>query len=144
MMGLYKEARRKSDGGCLPLLLQMPFLFAFYSALAYSIELRRAPWISVGARFISSRLRLWLASRTRPVNDGFNVCTTKNDSYGERRSSASQNDDDHALDVHIHVLVAEQWLVLYWLTGSIIGIAQQVFINKILVSTSGSKTQRSI
>src|SRR5262249_29559447 len=45
MMGLYKEHGVNPMGGCLPLLLQMPFLFAFYSALAYSIELRRAPWI---------------------------------------------------------------------------------------------------
>lgn len=32
-------------GGCLPLLIQMPFLFAFYSMLASSIELRGAPFI---------------------------------------------------------------------------------------------------
>ena len=45
MMGLYKEHGVNPMGGCLPLLLQMPLLFGFYSALAYSIELRRAPWI---------------------------------------------------------------------------------------------------
>jgi len=34
--------------GCLPLLLTMPFLFAFYRVLAVSVELRGAPflWIS--------------------------------------------------------------------------------------------------
>src|SRR5262249_56927756 len=45
MMNLYKEHGVNPMGGCLPLLLQMPLLFGFYSALAYSIELRRAPWI---------------------------------------------------------------------------------------------------
>ncbi len=34
--------------GCLPLLLTMPFLFAFYRVLTVSVELRGAPflWIS--------------------------------------------------------------------------------------------------
>lgn len=32
-------------GGCLPMLLQIPFLWAFYRMLAGAIELRHAPWI---------------------------------------------------------------------------------------------------
>jgi YidC/Oxa1 family membrane protein insertase len=31
-------------GGCLPILLQMPLLFAFYSLLSTAVELRGAPW----------------------------------------------------------------------------------------------------
>jgi YidC/Oxa1 family membrane protein insertase len=45
MMALYKEHNVNPLGGCLPLILQMPLLFAFYSLLAYSIELRQAPFI---------------------------------------------------------------------------------------------------
>ncbi len=44
IMALYKEHNVNPLGGCLPLLLQMPLLFAFYSLLAYSIELRQAPF----------------------------------------------------------------------------------------------------
>ncbi len=32
-------------GGCLPLLIQMPFLFAFYRLLGNTIELRQAPFL---------------------------------------------------------------------------------------------------
>src|SRR5260370_2588005 len=32
-------------GGCFPMLLQMPFIFAFYSVLANAIELRHASWL---------------------------------------------------------------------------------------------------
>ena len=32
-------------GGCLPMLVQMPFLFAFYSMLGAAVELRHAPWL---------------------------------------------------------------------------------------------------
>jgi YidC/Oxa1 family membrane protein insertase len=45
MMALYKEHNVNPLGGCLPILLQMPLLLAFYSLLAYSIELRQAPFI---------------------------------------------------------------------------------------------------
>ena len=43
MMELYKEHGVNPMGGCLPLLLQMPLLFAFWNMLSVSIELRRRP-----------------------------------------------------------------------------------------------------
>jgi YidC/Oxa1 family membrane protein insertase len=45
IMALYKEHNVNPLGGCLPLVLQFPLLFAFYSLLANSIELRQAPFI---------------------------------------------------------------------------------------------------
>jgi len=45
IMALYKAHNVNPLGGCLPLLLQMPLLFAFYSLLASSIELRQAPFV---------------------------------------------------------------------------------------------------
>jgi YidC/Oxa1 family membrane protein insertase len=44
IMALYKEHNVNPLGGCLPLILQMPLLFAFYQLLAASIELRQAPF----------------------------------------------------------------------------------------------------
>ena len=45
VMGLYKSEGVNPAGGCLPLLLQMPVLFAFYRLLSAAIELRQAPWL---------------------------------------------------------------------------------------------------
>lgn len=45
IMALYKQHNVNPLGGCLPLLLQMPLLFAFYQLLAASIELRQAPFV---------------------------------------------------------------------------------------------------
>ena len=42
---IYKREGVNPIGGCLPLLLQMPFLFAFYSMLGNAIELRQASWL---------------------------------------------------------------------------------------------------
>ena len=44
MQALYKKEGVNPVGGCFPLLLQMPFLFAFYSMLNNAIELRHANW----------------------------------------------------------------------------------------------------
>ncbi len=45
IMAVYKQHNVNPLGGCLPLILQMPLLFAFYSLLANSIELRQAPFL---------------------------------------------------------------------------------------------------
>jgi YidC/Oxa1 family membrane protein insertase len=45
VMALYKKHGVNPLGGCLPLVIQMPFLFAFFRMLRASIELRGAPFI---------------------------------------------------------------------------------------------------
>jgi len=42
---LYKEHNVNPVGGCLPVIIQMPFLFAFYTMLRNAIELRHAGWL---------------------------------------------------------------------------------------------------
>jgi len=45
MSALYKKEGVNPLGGCFPLLLQMPFLIAFYSMLSNAIDLRQASWL---------------------------------------------------------------------------------------------------
>ncbi|MCU1384785.1 MAG: yidC [Acidobacteria bacterium] len=45
MMALYKEKGVNPASGCVPMLLTMPFIFAFYALLSTAIELRGAPFI---------------------------------------------------------------------------------------------------
>ena len=45
IMNLYKAHKVNPFGGCLPMLLQMPILFALYNTIRYTIELRQAPFI---------------------------------------------------------------------------------------------------
>jgi len=44
LMTLYKERGVNPASGCLPMLMTMPFIFAFYALLSTAIELRGAPW----------------------------------------------------------------------------------------------------
>jgi YidC/Oxa1 family membrane protein insertase len=45
VMALYKQEGVNPMGGCLPMLVQLPILWALYSLFAYAIELRQAPFI---------------------------------------------------------------------------------------------------
>lgn len=42
---LYKKEAVNPAGGCLPLVIQMPFLFAYYRMLGVAIDLRHAHWL---------------------------------------------------------------------------------------------------
>jgi YidC/Oxa1 family membrane protein insertase len=42
---LYKKEGVNPAGGCLPLVIQMPFLFAYYRMLSTALDLRHAHWL---------------------------------------------------------------------------------------------------
>ena len=44
---VYKEHGVNPIGGCLPLIVQLPFLYAYYAMLGAAIDLRHAPWLWV-------------------------------------------------------------------------------------------------
>jgi YidC/Oxa1 family membrane protein insertase len=44
---LYKKEGVNPAGGCLPLLIQMPFFFSYYRMLNVAMDLRQAPWLWV-------------------------------------------------------------------------------------------------
>ena len=44
-MNLYRERGVNPASGCVPMLLTLPVLFAFYAMLSVAIELRGAPFI---------------------------------------------------------------------------------------------------
>ncbi len=45
IMNLYKEYGVNPAGGCLPILLQMPILFALYNVFSSTIQLRQSPFV---------------------------------------------------------------------------------------------------
>jgi YidC/Oxa1 family membrane protein insertase len=126
MMGLYKEHGVNPMGGCLPLLLQMPLLFGFYSALAYSIELRRAPWI-----FWIKDLSQYDPYYVIPILMAVAMIIQ------QKLTPTANLDPAQAKMMMLMPLMMtfmflwySSGLALYWLTGSVIGIVQQVFMNK--------------
>jgi len=45
VMAVYQREGINPVGSCLPMLVQLPFLWAFYRMLNGAIELRHAPWV---------------------------------------------------------------------------------------------------
>src|SRR4029077_12191131 len=45
MMRIYREEKVNPLGGCLPIVVQIPFFIALYWVLLASVEMRNAPWI---------------------------------------------------------------------------------------------------
>jgi YidC/Oxa1 family membrane protein insertase len=125
MMALYKQEGVNPAGGCLPLLLQMPILVAFYNLLAHSIELRHAPfmlWItdlsSKDPYYVTPILMtatMWLQQQMTPTG-------------GDPAMRRVQN----IMPLVMGFLFKDvpSGLVLYWLMQNILTIGQQMLLNK--------------
>ncbi len=126
-MALYKANGANPVGGCLPLLIQMPFLFAFYKVLSVSIEMRSASWYWVHDLSQPEQL----AIRVLPlllIITGFVM---------QKMTPAAGGDPAQQKMMQFMPLMmgfffwkASSGLVLYWLTGNLVGILQQWFFNK--------------
>ena len=119
-MALYKEEGVNPVGGCLPMLVQMPILFALYTLFAHAIELRHAPfiwWITdLSAKdplYITPVLMtatMWLQQRLAPQAGDPN----------QMRMMRMM-----PLVFGIMFLGFPAGLVLYWLTNNVVSILQQ-------------------
>jgi YidC/Oxa1 family membrane protein insertase len=128
MMDLYKKHGVNPVGGCIPLLIQMPFIYAFYKVLAVSIELRHASW-------------LWVPdlSQHEPFEIHFLPLIMVVTSYALQRMTpppaATDPNQQRMMQFMPLMYLFFFWslssgVVLYWLTGNIVGLAQQWFFNK--------------
>jgi len=125
MMRIYREEKVNPLGGCLPIVVQMPFFIALYWVLLSSVEMRNAPWIGwitdLSAKdpwFIlpvlmtaSSLFQVWL-NPTPPDPMQAKMMWFMPLAFG------------------FMFFFFPAGLVLYWLTNNILSIAQQWFINK--------------
>ncbi len=128
MMDLYKKHGVNPMGGCLPLLIQMPFLWAFYKVLSVTIEMRHADW-------------LWISDLSRPESFALHmlplIMVVTSFMLQKMTPVPAGGDPSQQKMMQFMPLMylfffwsASSGLVLYWLTGNIVGIAQQWFFNK--------------
>jgi YidC/Oxa1 family membrane protein insertase len=127
IMSLYRDRGVNPASGCLPMLLTMPILFAFYRLLSMAIEIRGEPFI------------LWITDLSvhdpwyiTPIIMGVSMVVTQ-------RLTPSQADPTQQkimmfmpIMFTFMFLWAPAGLVLYWLTSNMIGIGQQVITNRII------------
>jgi YidC/Oxa1 family membrane protein insertase len=125
MMRIYREEKVNPLGGCLPILVQIPFFIALYWVLLSSVEMRNAPWIG------------WIHDLS--VMDPYYILPLlmTGSTLFQTWLNPTPPDPVQAKMMWIMPLVFSVMffvfpagLVLYWLTNNILSIAQQWFINK--------------
>jgi len=129
LMALYKKHGINPMGGCLPMLLQIPFFIAFYSVLQVAIEMRGASW-------------LWVKDLSRPEDLPIHILPVLMviaQFVMQKMTPAPGQDPAQQRMMLMMPLVfgfmfynMSSGLVLYWLTSNIVGIGQQWFINRIM------------
>jgi YidC/Oxa1 family membrane protein insertase len=127
MMELYRKEKVNPAAGCLPLVIQMPFFFAFYWVLIESVEMRQAPFM------------FWITDLS--ARDPFFVLPLLNGAamFLQTRLNPPPPDPMQARVMQIMPLAFTVFfalfpsgLVLYWLTNTSLGILQQWRINKVV------------
>ncbi len=133
MMDLYKKEKVNPAAGCLPILIQMPFFFAFYWVLVESVEMRQAPFA------------LWIHDLSAP--DPFYVLPAlmAGAMYFQTRLSPAPPDPVQARMMQIMPFVfaillvfLPAGLVAYQLTNTVLSILQQWRINTIVARESAA------
>jgi YidC/Oxa1 family membrane protein insertase len=127
MMELYKREKVNPAAGCLPILIQMPFFLAFYWVLLESVEMRQAPfmlWITD----LSSRDPFFIL----PLIMGVAM-------FFQQKLNPAPADPVQAKVMQIMPIMFTGFfaffpsgLVLYWVTNTLLSIAQQWRINKVV------------
>jgi YidC/Oxa1 family membrane protein insertase len=129
VMALYKKEGVNPVGGCLPMLVQLPFFYAFYRVLSIAIELRNAPW-------------LWVPDLSSPETLPIHILPIiliVTQFLTQKMTPAAGVDPNQQRMMMLMPIMfgvffysASAGLVLYWLTGNLVGIVQQLIINKLM------------
>jgi YidC/Oxa1 family membrane protein insertase len=127
---LMKEANPL--GGCLPLLIQMPFLFALYTAITISIDFRQATFLWIPDLSGPEPYFLYFL-RVLPIMFCGSMIVLQ--LLTPAPSADPLQRKMMAIGMPLFMLYilwsAPAGLLLYWLVGNIVGFIQQMLINKL-------------
>jgi len=123
---VFREHGVNPVGGCLPMVIQLPFLWAFYTMLSVAIELRHAPW-------------LWIKDLSAP--DPYHILPIAIivSTWGMQRMTPSPGMDPkqaRMMNIMMPVMLGIfSWAVaaglgIYWLLGTLIFMVTQLGLNR--------------
>jgi len=134
MMELYKREKVNPAAGCLPILIQMPFFLAFYWVLLESVEMRQAPFA------------LWITDLS--VRDPFFILPLIMGAamFFQQKLNPQVGDPVQVKVMQVMPVIFTVFfaffpagLVLYWVTNTLLSIAQQWKINKVVEAQAKQK-----
>jgi len=127
MMALYKQKGVNPVSGCLPMLLTLPVLFAFYAMLSVAIELRGAPFLG------------WITDLARHDPWYVTPILMAGTMFAQQRmmpASADPMQQRVFLLMPLIFLFSFLWapsgLVIYWTMSNILAIGQQYLTNRMI------------
>lgn len=122
---LFRQHGVNPLGGCLPLLLQIPFFYAFYTVLVVAIELRHASWLWIPDLSVKDQIyvlpvvmtvTMYISTKMTPM--------TMTDPMQQKMMSLMP------VLFGVLFLTVSAGLVLYWMVSNLVGIGQQYWINR--------------
>jgi YidC/Oxa1 family membrane protein insertase len=132
MMDLYKKNGVNPMGGCFPMLLQLPFFFAFYKVFNVSAEMRGATW-------------LWVTDLSQPEHLPIKIlplAMIASQILMQKMTPQTTMDPKQQRMMYLMPLALgfmfyyfPSGLVLYYLTSNLVGLGQQWFFNKTATPT---------
>jgi YidC/Oxa1 family membrane protein insertase len=138
VMALYKQYGVNPMGGCVPMLLQIPFFFAFYKVFTVSVEMRGASW-------------LWVTDLSQPEHLAIKILPIvmiASQFYMQRMTPQPNADPNQQKMMMFMPLVFgfmfynfPSGLVLYYLTSNLVSMGQQWFFNH---TESAQEAARSV
>ncbi len=142
VMQLYKTFKVNPMGGCLPMLVQIPFFIAFYRVLDSLLELRGAPFM-LWIQDLAAPDRLFAFDFAIPFYEpptGIPVLTILmgiSMVYQQKKTPTTMADPIQAKMMMMMPVIftfvllnMPSGLVLYWLVNNVLSIAQQAMINR--------------
>ena len=138
VMELYKKHGVNPMGGCVPMLLQIPFFIAFYKVFSVSVEMRGAHW-------------LWVTDLSQPETLPIHilpiVMIASQFLMQKMTPPAAGGDPNQQKMMMFMPLIFgfmfynfSSGLVLYYLTSNLVGIAQQFFFNKTSIAAVAAQS----
>ena len=133
MMKMYKEHKVNPLGGCLPMVLQLPFFVALYNVLSVSIELRQSPFLTFWIKDLSVYDPYYIL----PVLMGVSMIFTM------KMTSTSVDPQQQKMMMYVNVamIFLFAWLpaglLLYITLSNMLSIAQQLYVRKLIGTSAG-------
>ncbi len=127
VMALYKQHGVNPMGGCVPMLLQIPFFFAFYTVFTVSVEMRGAGW-------------LWVSDLSQPEHLPIKilpiVMIASQFLMQKMTPQANVDPNQQRMMMFMPLIFGFMFynfpsgLVLYYLTSNLVSMGQQWFFNR--------------
>ena len=127
MLGLYKQKGVNPASGCVPMLLTLPILFAFYALLSAAIELRGAPFFG------------WITDLSRHDPLYITPLLMGGTMFWQQKmmpTTADPIQQKMFLLMPVIFTVSFLWapagLVVYWFVSNLLAIGQQYLTNRMI------------